>query len=113
MASIFTQILNGKIKGEIIYQDEVCAAIRDIQPQAPVHILMVPKKEIRHMTDIQPNDAQLLGHLLVKATEIARSLGLAEDGYRFVINTKKHGGQSVDHIHLHILGGRQMHWPPG
>ena len=113
MATLFTKILNGEIPGKILHQDEHCAAIADIQPQAPKHILIFPKKEIRSVADAAPEDKMVLGHLLMTAAKVARDLGIAESGYRLVINTGKHGGQTVDHIHVHLLAGRQMEWPPG
>ena len=113
MASIFTKILKGEIPGKIIFQDELCAAIADIQPQAPHHILIFPKQELRSVAEAGPADERLLGHLLHVAAEIARTEGFSADGYRLTINTGKHGGQTVDHLHVHLLGGRPMHWPPG
>ena len=113
MASIFSKILSGEIPGKILHQDEHCAAIADIQPQAPKHILVFPKKEIRSLATAAPEDKTTLGHMLMIAAKIARDEGISEGGYRLVINTGQHGGQSVDHIHMHILGGRQMQWPPG
>lgn len=113
MATLFTKILNGEIPGKILHQDEHCAAIADIQPQAPQHILLFPKNEIRSLAHAAPEDKMALGHLLIVAAQVARDLGVAEDGYRLVINTGKNGGQSVDHIHVHLLAGRKMEWPPG
>ena len=113
MASIFTKILSGEIPGKILHQDEHCAAIADIQPQAPTHILLFPKKEIRSVNEAGPADQMVLGHMLLMAAKIAREQGVADGGYRLVINTGKQGGQSVDHVHIHLLAGRQMEWPPG
>ena len=113
MSSIFTKIINREIPAAIVYEDEDCIAFRDIDPKAPVHILLVPKNEIPSLDGVTGDDKWLLGHLLVKASEIARGHGIADSGYRVVINTNKEGGQEVYHVHLHILGGRQMNWPPG
>ncbi len=108
MSSIFTKIINREIPAVIVYEDELCISFRDIDPKAPQHILLVPKKEIKSLAEATEEDAPLLGHLLVKAAEIARDQGFSDSGYRVVINTNKDGGQAVYHIHLHILGGRQM-----
>lgn len=113
MASIFTKILNGEIPGKFLHKDEHCAAIADIQPQAPKHILIFPRKEIRSVATASMDDQKILGHMLLVAAKVAREQGLEEGGYRLVINTGKLGGQTVDHIHIHVLGGRQMQWPPG
>lgn len=113
MATLYTKIIKGEIPGKIVHEDEHCAAFLDIQPQAPNHILVVPKKELRSVADAKPEDEQLLGHLLLTAASVARDQGIAESGYRLVINTGKNGGQSVSHLHIHVLGGRQMEWPPG
>lgn len=113
MASLFTKILNGEINGTIVHQDEHCFAIKDIQPQAPIHLLVIPKKEIRSVADASAEDKLVLGHLLFVAAEIARAQGFAEDGFRIAINTNGHGGQTVPHLHVHVLGGRQLSWPPG
>jgi histidine triad (HIT) family protein len=113
MSSIFTKIINREIPAVIVYEDDLCISFRDIDPKAPQHILLVPKKEIKSLAEATENDAPLLGHLLIKAGEIARDQGFSDSGYRVVINTNKEGGQAVYHIHLHILGGRQMEWPPG
>lgn len=113
MASIFTKILSGEIKGTIVHQDQHCAVLVDIQPQAPKHFLVVPKKEIPSMAEATHQDQAVLGHMLLVAAEVARQQGISEQGYRLVINTRQHGGQSVSHLHIHVLGGRQMEWPPG
>jgi histidine triad (HIT) family protein len=113
MASIFTKIINGEIKGTVVYQDDQCAVLLDIQPQAPKHFLVIPKKEIRSVADASPQDEQILGHLLLVAAKVARDHGISDDGYRLVINTNVAGGQTVWHLHVHLLGGRQMAWPPG
>lgn len=111
--TIFKKIIDKEIPAKIVHEDELCLAFHDVQPQAPVHVLIIPKKQIRSMAEIQPQDAATLGHILVKASEIAKKLGLAENGYRLVANTNSDGGQSVYHLHFHLLGGRQMAWPPG
>jgi histidine triad (HIT) family protein len=111
--TVFSKIIKREIPAEIIYEDDLCLAFKDVQPQAPVHILLIPKKEIRSMAETTSSDKEVLGHLLLKASEIAKTQGLAENGYRLVINTNEHGGQSVYHLHLHLLGGRQLSWPPG
>jgi histidine triad (HIT) family protein len=111
--SIFTKIINGEIKGTIVHQDEHCAVLVDIQPQAPKHMLVVPKKEIESMAQAGPEDQMVLGHLLLTAAKVARDQGFAQNGYRLVINTGKNGGQTVSHLHIHLLAGRQMEWPPG
>lgn len=111
--TIFTKIINKEIPAKIVHEDELCLAFHDIQPQAPVHILLIPKKPIRSMAEVAPSDAATLGHMMVTASKIARDLGLAEKGYRLVANTNDDGGQSVHHLHFHILGGRAMQWPPG
>ena len=113
MSSIFTKIINKEIPAVIVYEDDHCISFRDIDPKAPQHILLVPKKEIKSLAEATEEDAQLLGHLLIKAAEIAKDQGISDSGYRVVINTNKEGGQAVYHVHLHILGGRQMEWPPG
>ena len=111
--TIFNKIINKEIPAQIVYEDELCLAFRDINPQAPVHVLLIPKKEIPTLNDLQKSDAELLGHLLLKVPELAKKLGIADDGYRIVMNTNANGGQTVNHIHIHILGGRELTWPPG
>ena len=111
--SIFKQIIDKKIPADIVYEDDLCLAFRDIQPQAPTHILVIPKKELPSLAEAQEQDKELFGHLLFTLTQIAEKLGLAPEGYRVVINTRDMGGQEVPHLHLHLLGGRQMQWPPG
>lgn len=113
MMTIFTKIINKEIPATIVYEDDLCLAFKDIQPQAPVHVLLIPKTPIASMAHVKTEDAQILGHLMVKASQIAKDLGLAEDGYRLVVNTNGDGGQTVYHLHVHILGGRAMTWPPG
>jgi histidine triad (HIT) family protein len=110
--TLFEKIVNRQIPAEILYEDEQVAAFRDIAPQAPIHILIVPKKPIPRISEADAADQALLGHLLLKAAEVAAAAGL-KDGYRLVINNGRHGGESVPHLHCHILGGRSMTWPPG
>lgn len=111
--TLFEKIAAREVPAEILYEDDVVLAIRDIKPAAPTHVLMVPKKPIPRIADAEPQDQAALGHLLVKAAALAKNLGLAESGYRLVINNGPNAGESVPHLHLHILGGRQMAWPPG
>ena len=110
---IFCKIINGEIPSKKIYEDEELLAFHDVNPQAPVHFLVVPKRHIRDIMVLDAADSVLLGRLLFKARELAQSNGCAEKGARFVINCKSHGGQTVDHLHCHVLGGRFMRWPPG
>jgi len=112
MSCLFCKIVDGSIPSTATYQDELCYAFADINPQAPVHILIAPRRHIVSIADGQPEDKALLGHLLWVAAEIARAKGLAK-GYRVVVNTGPDGGQSVDHLHVHLLGGRALAWPPG
>ena len=109
--TIFTKIINKEIPADIVYEDEHCLAFKDINPQAPVHILLIPKKEIPSSQEIKAEDKNLMGHLMVKIPEIANKLNLAT--YRLVVNTGEDAGQTVSHIHIHILGGRKLSWPPG
>jgi len=110
--TIFKKIIDGEIPAKIVYEDEHCLAFHDVNPQAPTHVLVIPKKEIVNIAALQPEDHAVAGHLLLKVPQIAEQLGLS-DGYRVVINCGKFGGQTVDHLHLHILGGRPLGWPPG
>src|SRR5262245_30291434 len=110
--TIFKRIIDREIPADIVFEDDVCLAFRDINAQAPTHVLVIPKREIASLAEVSANDEELLGHLLVVASKIARDLGLA-DGYRTVINSGRDGGQTVDHLHVHLLGGRSLHWPPG
>ena len=111
--TLFEKIIARQIPAEIVYEDDVVMAIRDIQPQAPTHVLVFPKKPLVRIADAKDEDAKMLGHLLVKAAEIAANLGLSGSGYRLVINNGPDAGESVPHLHCHILGGRGMGWPPG
>lgn len=113
MSTLFKQIIDREIPADIVYEDELCLAFRDINPQAPVHVLLIPKKEIVSMATVGEEDGKIMGHLMVKASEIASDLGLSESGYRLVVNTNEDAGQSVFHLHIHILGGRKLAWPPG
>jgi histidine triad (HIT) family protein len=113
MSTIFKRIIDGEIPADVVYEDSLCLAFRDVAPQAPVHVLVIPKQEIRSVDAIEEADAALLGHLWVVIGRLARDLGIAEAGYRVVANTGPLGGQSVDHLHFHLLGGRQLEWPPG
>ena len=110
--TIFGKIIRKEIPANIIYEDELAIAFKDINPQAPVHILVIPKKAIAKLSDAESQDHALMGHLLLTVKRVAQQVGL-DNGYRVVINTGTDGGQTVDHMHLHILGGRQMSWPPG
>ena len=112
ISNIFQKIINKEIPANIHYEDDLCIAFDDIRPQAPVHILLIPKKEISSHREIGLEDQSLMGYLILKAKEIALKQGLKE-GWRLVVNTGDHGGQTVYHIHIHILGGRPMKWPPG
>ncbi len=110
--SIFTKIKNKEIPGNVIYEDDKCFALEDINPQAPVHILIIPHKEIAKISDSTPEDKELLGHLLLVSKTIAEKYEL-ENNYRLVINNGAGAGQSVFHIHVHLTGGRRLDWPPG
>ena len=110
--TIFKRIIDKEIPAGIVYEDDRCLAFHDVNPQAATHILIVPKKEIASLADVEEADRDLLGHLLVIASRLARQLGLSS-GYRTVINCGPDGGQSVDHLHVHLLGGRSFAWPPG
>jgi len=112
-ACLFCKISAKKIPAKIIYEDSEAVAFEDINPQAPVHVLIIPKKHISTTLDITEEDNPLIGHLFRVAGKIAEERGIAERGFRLIMNTNPEAGQSVYHIHLHLLGGRQMHWPPG
>jgi histidine triad (HIT) family protein len=111
--SLFTKILKKEIPATIIYEDALCFAIRDISPQAPVHVLLIPKKEIESLAQLNDTDRELMGHMMLTVPLIAKQEGIAERGFRTVINTGSHAGMTVPHIHIHILGGRALSWPPG
>jgi histidine triad (HIT) family protein len=110
---IFCQIIAGTIPGEKVFENEHVVALRDINPQAPAHLLVVPRRHIATLNDLQPQDGELMGEMMLVATQLAGQQNLAERGYRLVINCNRDGGQSIYHIHLHLLGGRYMRWPPG
>lgn len=111
--TIFQKIIDREIPADIVYEDEQALAFRDISPQAPTHVLVIPKRAITGISAATPDDAALLGHLLVVAGTVARSQGLDAGGYRLVINDGRNGGQTVSHLHVHVLGGRRLAWPPG
>lgn len=110
---LFCQIVEKKIPSKIAYEDEQVIAFHDINPQAPVHILIIPKRHIATVNDFDDNEKNLFGHMLVTAKNLARDLEVAEDGYRLNFNCNQHGGQTVFHTHLHLLAGRPFSWPPG
>jgi histidine triad (HIT) family protein len=111
--TLFEKIIARQIPADIVYEDELVLAFRDIKPHAPVHVLIVPKKPIVRIADARPEDEKMLGHLMLKAADVAAKLGLKSTGYRLVINNGPDAGESVPHLHLHILGGRALAWPPG
>ena len=111
--TLFEKIIAREIPAAIVYEDDLVLAIRDINPQAPVHALIFPKKAVPRISETGPDYHRLLGHLLLKAAEVADSLGLKKSGYRLVINNGADGGETVPHLHVHILGGRHLAWPPG
>jgi len=111
--TIFGKIVKREIPADIVYEDDDVLAFRDLNPQAPVHVLFIPKRAIATLDEATDADAELLGKLLLAAAAYAREQGLAEQGYRTVVNCNTHGGQTVFHLHVHLLAGRQMHWPPG
>jgi histidine triad (HIT) family protein len=110
--TIFKRIIDKEIPVKLLYEDELCVAFPDINPQAPTHVLVIPKKEIVNIAAVLAEDQAILGHLLLVVQKLAGQLGLAE-GYRVVLNCGPHGGQTVDHLHFHLLGGRPLSWPPG
>ncbi len=110
---LFCRIASGEIPARLAYQDDEIVAFHDIAPQAPVHVLLIPRRHVAHLFDTRPEDAGLLGRLQSVATGLARELGLEESGFRLVTNCLEAAGQSVFHLHLHLLGGRRMGWPPG
>ena len=110
---VFCKIVAGEIPAEKIYEDDVCLAFNDISPQAPVHVLIIPRKHLASLNDAEKEDTEILGHLLLKGSELAKTLEIAEEGYRVVVNTNEKGGQTVFHLHMHLLGGRQFIFPPG
>jgi histidine triad (HIT) family protein len=110
--TIFKRIIDKEIPAAILYEDDRCLAFRDVAPQAPTHVLVIPKKEIASLDSLADGDAALIAHIWLVIRNLARELNL-ENGYRVVVNCGRDGGQSVDHLHFHLLGGRQMSWPPG
>lgn len=110
---LFCKMVAGEIKPAVVYENDQVLAFRNLRPQAPVHVLIIPKRHIPTLDDLSPDDLAIAGELLLAASQIAQQEGLSEDGYRTVINCRAHGGQEVYHLHLHLLGGRRMSWPPG
>ena len=111
MATLFTRIITGELPGEIIYEDERCVALRDINPVAPTHILVIPREELPRLDEAREAHGALLGHLLLTAAQVAKQEGLS--GFRTVINNGAEAGQTVFHLHVHVIGGRALQWPPG
>jgi histidine triad (HIT) family protein len=111
--TLFEKIIAREIPATIIYEDDLVLALRDVKPQAPTHVLIVPKKPIPRIAEASADDHKVLGHLLLKAAEVAKSLGLDKTGFRLVINNGPDAGETVPHLHCHIMGGRHMSWPPG
>ena len=111
--TLFEKIIAREIPADIVYEDDLVIAFNDINPKAPTHVLIIPKKPITRIAEAGPEDHQVLGHLLLKAREVAGELGLHEKGFRLVFNNGHDAGETVPHLHLHILGGREMTWPPG
>ena len=110
--TIFKRIIDGEIPADVVFEDDVCLVFRDVSPQAPVHVLVIPKKEIVSLDSITDEDIPILAHLWTVIRDLAPKIGLS-DGYRVILNCGEHGGQEVDHMHFHVLGGRPMGWPPG
>jgi histidine triad (HIT) family protein len=111
--TLFEKIITREVPAAIVYEDDLVVAFRDIKPQAPTHVLIVPRKPIPRLTEAKPEDLPALGHLLLKAAEVANKLGLAQSGFRLVFNNGPDAGEAVPHLHCHILGGRHLGWPPG
>ena len=111
--TLFEKIMAHEVPGSILYEDDLVVAFRDIKPQAPTHVLIVPRKPIPRIAEATADDERVLGHLLLKAAEVASKLGLAQSGFRLVFNNGPDAGEAVPHLHCHILGGRRMSWPPG
>ena len=109
---IFCKIASGEIPSKTVYEDERIIAFEDLNPQAPTHILVIPKKHIAHIDELESNDSELIGYIFEKIGDLSKELDLKE-GFRVVVNNKSHGGQTVNHIHFHLLGGRSLQWPPG
>jgi histidine triad (HIT) family protein len=113
MDCLFCKIANHELQSNIIYEDDLVVAFDDIKPQAPQHKLIIPRKHIATLNDVNEKDKELISHIIFTAQKIAHKLGIDQEGYRVLFNCNRHGGQEVHHLHLHLLGGRQMHWPPG
>ena len=111
--TIFQKIIDHEIPADVVYEDDLCIAFRDIDPQAPIHCLIVPKKLIPRLSEAVPQDDTLLGHLLLTVAKVAKLTGISETGFRTVINCGTDGGETVPHLHIHLLGGRSLQWPPG
>lgn len=111
--TIFGKILRGEVPSIRVWEDEHCIAFRDVNPAAPTHILVIPRKHIPTLNDIEEEDKECIGHMVYVVGQIAKQEGIAQEGYRLVINCNEQGGQTVYHLHMHILGGRQLSWPPG
>jgi histidine triad (HIT) family protein len=111
--TLFEKIIAREVPGTVVYEDDLVVAFQDVRPQAPVHVLIVPRKPIPRIAEAKPEDQLVIGHLLLKAAEVAGKLGLTQSGYRLVFNNGPDGGEAVPHLHCHILGGRRMGWPPG
>jgi histidine triad (HIT) family protein len=111
--TLFEKIAAGEIPANFVHQDDLCIAFHDINPQAPVHVLVVPRKPIPRIAEAGEADQAVVGHLLLTAAQLAKKLGIAENGFRLVINNGVDGGESVPHLHVHLLGGRSLSWPPG
>ncbi|MBV1821150.1 histidine triad nucleotide-binding protein [Clostridium cochlearium] len=110
---IFCKIIKGEIPSEKVYEDELILAFKDISPAAPAHVLVVPKKHIKSLNELSKEDSAIIAHIYIKVKELAKKLDIDEKGYRVVTNCGEQGGQTVDHIHFHLLGGRNLQWPPG
>jgi histidine triad (HIT) family protein len=108
VSNVFARIIRGEVPSDVVYQDELVTAFRDIAPRTPVHVLIVPNKTIATVNDIAPEDEPMVGHMLRVAGMVARSEGIADDGYRLIINCNRHGGQEIDHLHMHLMGGRPL-----
>ena len=111
--TIFSKIIRGEVPADIVYEDSRCMAFRDVNPQAPIHILVIPRDTLRSIQDATEEHTFLLGHLMIVAKKVAEMENLVGNGFRMVINTGANGGQTVNHLHIHVLGGRKMQWPPG
>lgn len=111
--TLFEKIIDREVSATIVYEDDLVLAFRDIKPQAPTHVLVIPKKPIPLIAEATPEDHKVLGHLLLKAAEVANQLGLTQSGFRLVFNNGPDAGEAVPHLHCHIIGGRKMSWPPG